>query len=212
MPHEFYPIAPDAAWIARIVPIGVKSVQLRVKNPSLDVRTEIDQALHVCARYDCDLIVNDFWREAIECGARFVHLGQGDLDGADLDAIRAAGIRIGVSTHSEQELARALSVEPDHVALGPIYETKLKEMPWAPQGLPRIGAWKRRLEGRPLVAIGGITLERAPGVYDAGADSIAVVTDVIAHPEPERRVEQWLMLVAQRSESRVTSPSSDPAA
>jgi thiamine-phosphate pyrophosphorylase len=212
MPHEFYPIVPDAGWIARIVPIGVKSVQLRIKDPELDVTAHIAHALEVCARYDCELIVNDFWREAIECGARFVHLGQGDLDGANLDAIRAAGIRIGVSTHSEQELARALSVEPDHVALGPIYETKLKEMPWAPQGLPRIGEWKQRLNGRQLVAIGGITLERAPGVYDTGADSIAVVTDVIAHPEPERRVEQWLALAMERSKSCVTAPCGNPAA
>ena len=111
--------------------------------------------------------------------------------GEDVAAIRRAGIKLGISTHSHEELARALCEDPDYVALGPIYETKLKVMPWAPQGLDRISEWKA-LAKRPLVAIGGITLERAPLVFDAGADSIAVVTDVVAHADPEARTREWL--------------------
>lgn len=190
----FYPIVPDAAWVARIVPLGVRTVQLRVKDAGPErVRAEIAEAMAICAAHGCRLIVNDYWREAIALRASDIHLGQEDLADADLPAIRAAGLRLGVSTHTPDELDIALAAEPDHVALGPIYETTLKAMAYAPQGLPRIGEWKRRI-ACPLVAIGGITLERAPAVLAAGADSIAVVTDVVAHPEPETRVRDWLRL------------------
>ena len=86
---------------------------------------------------------------------------------ADLAAIRAAGLKLGISTHSDAELDAALAAEPDYVALGPIYETKLKAMTWAPQGLSRIAEWRRKI-ACPLVAIGGITLDRAASVLEAG--------------------------------------------
>jgi thiamine-phosphate pyrophosphorylase len=192
MLHKFYPIVPDAAWAARIVPLGVKTVQLRVKDADeARVEQEIGSALALCQAHDCQLIVNDYWRQAIDLGADFVHLGQEDLAGADLAAIRRAGIKLGISTHTHEELQIALDAAPDYVALGPIYETKLKVMKYAPQGLDRIGEWKR-LIACPLVAIGGITLERAPAVLAAGADSIAVVTDIVANPDPEQRVRNWL--------------------
>ena len=193
MLHKFYPIVPDAAWAARIVPLGVKTIQLRVKDADeAAVEREIGSALALCRAHDCQLIVNDYWRQAIDLGADFVHLGQEDLAEADLAAIRRTGIKLGISTHTHEELQIALDAEPDYVALGPIYETKLKVMKYDPQGLGRIGEWKRLITC-PLVAIGGITLERAPAVLAAGADSIAVVTDVIAHPDPEQRVRNWLM-------------------
>jgi thiamine-phosphate pyrophosphorylase len=192
MLHKFYPIVPGAAWAARIVPLGVKTIQLRVKDADEPrVEQEIGAALTLCRAHDCQLIVNDYWRQAIDLGADFVHLGQEDLADADLAAIRRAGIRLGISTHTHEELQIALDADPDYVALGPIYETKLKVMKYAPQGLDRIGEWKR-LIACPLVAIGGITLECAPAVFAAGADSIAVVTDVIVHPDPEQRVRDWL--------------------
>ena len=122
----------------------------------------------------------------------FLHLGQEDLDAADLPAIRRAGIRLGVSTHSEAEFDRALSVTPDYVALGPIWPTTLKRMPWAPQGLERIGDWKRRLGAVPLVAIGGITLDRASSCLRAGAAAVAGVADVWAAPDPEARARAWI--------------------
>ncbi len=157
------------------------------------IATAIRDSLAACRTHGCELVVNDYWRDAIDCGAGFVHLGQGDLETADTAAIRRAGIKLGISTHSHEELDRALREDPDYVALGPIYETTLKVMPWAPQGLARIGEWKA-LAKRPLVAIGGITLERAPFVFDAGADSIAVVSDVIFNPDPEQRSRDWLAL------------------
>lgn len=192
MLHRFYPIVPDAAWVQRIVPLGVKTLQLRIKGANAGrARAEIARSMAICAAHGCQLIVNDYWREAIDLGAEFVHLGQEDLTGADLPAIRKAGIKLGVSTHTREELAIALDAEPDHVALGPIYETTLKAMKYPPQGLDRIGEWKR-LVACPLVAIGGITLERAPAVFQAGADSIAVVTDIAGNPDPEQRVSDWL--------------------
>jgi thiamine-phosphate pyrophosphorylase len=138
------------------------------------------------------LIVNDYWREALSLGADYVHLGQEDLADADVPTIQAKGIRLGISTHSEEELDAALAASPDYVALGPIYETRLKAMKWAPQGLERVRQWKSRIGTLPLVAIGGLTPARAEAVRAAGADSLAVITDFFAHPDPEARVSQWL--------------------
>ena len=189
----FYPVLPDAAWVARIASQGARFIQLRVKDmPPLAVKSEIARTLEIVSAHGCQLVVNDYWREAIDLGAGFVHLGQGDLVGADIAAIKAAGIRLGISTHSPEELEIALAARPDYVALGPIYETRLKAMQWAPQGLGRITEWKARIGNLPLVAIGGITPERAGGVAAAGADSIAVITDFFTHPDPEGRVRQWL--------------------
>lgn len=189
---RFYPIVPDASWVARLARAGVKLIQLRMKDEAQSaIAPAIREALAASRAHGCEVVVNDYWREAIECGAGFVHLGQGDLETADASAIRRAGLKLGISTHSHEELERALREDPDYIALGPIYETTLKVMPWAPQGLARIGEWKA-LAKRPLVAIGGITLERAPAVFAAGADSIAVVSDVVFHPHPEQRSRDWL--------------------
>jgi len=189
----FYPIVPDAAWLARLVPLGVKTIQLRLKDASPErVRREIAASMDACARHGCQLIVNDYWQEALALGADYIHLGQEDLAVADVGAIHAKGARLGISTHSEAELAIALAAKPDYVALGPIYETRLKVMKWPPQGLGRLADWKGRIGDLPLVAIGGITPERAVGVLAAGADSVAVITDFLTHPDPPVRVRQWL--------------------
>ncbi|WP_020087750.1 thiamine phosphate synthase [Hyphomicrobium zavarzinii] len=192
-PDVFYPIVPSAAWLERIAPLGVRTVQLRVKDlePG-EVREEIRASIPVAKAAGCRLIVNDYWEEAIDLGATEIHLGQEDLARADLKAIHRAGIALGVSTHSEHELEIALEADPAYVALGPIYETKLKVMKWAPQGLERIGIWRKRIGTLPLVAIGGITPERAGPVRTAGADSIAVITDFMTAPHPEARVRLWL--------------------
>ena len=189
----FYPIVPDLDWLNRIVPLGVRTVQLRLKNATPeDIRKQIVGSMEVCARHNCQLIVNDYWREALELGADYVHLSQEDLAAADVKALKAHGIKIGISTHSVEELETALAVEPDYVALGPIWETKLKVMKWAPQGLDRIREWKTRIGSLPLVAIGGITPERASSVIEAGAQSAAVITDFFTHPDPEARIRTWL--------------------
>jgi thiamine-phosphate pyrophosphorylase len=188
----FYPVLPDAAWVARIAAQGAKFIQLRVKDmPPHAIKVEIARALEVASAHRCQLVVNDYWREAIDLGADFVHLGQGDLACADIAAIGAAGIKLGISTHSLAELDIALAVAPDYVALGPIYPTKLKAMPWAPQGLARIAEWRAKI-GCQLVAIGGIALERAPDVLAAGASSAAVVTDIVMSDDPEQRTRDWI--------------------
>ena len=188
-----YPILESAAWVRRLLPTGVRLLQLRIKDrPAAELRAEIGESRRLCAHFGAQLVVNDHWQLALEEECDFVHLGQGDLDTADVAALHRAGVRIGISTHDEAELARALALEPDYIALGPIYPTVLKAMAFAPQGLGRIGEWKRRIGDLPLVAIGGITLERLPAVLAAGADSAAVVTDIVRHCEPERRMQGWI--------------------
>jgi thiamine-phosphate pyrophosphorylase len=198
-----YPVVDSAHWVRRLLPVGVRLVQLRVKDlPAEEVRAEIRESKTLCARAGAQLIVNDYWQLAIEEGCDFVHLGQGDLEQADARAVRRAGMKIGVSTHDERELDRALSVDPDYVALGPIYPTLLKVMPWAPQGLARITEWKKRVGHIPLVAIGGLTVERLHGVFAAGADVAAVVTDIVRNPDPEARTREWLEVAEAAAEGR----------
>lgn len=193
----FYPIVPNLGWLDRLVSLGVRTIQLRLKDATPDeIARQIDGSLDICSRRGCQLIVNDHWQAALHSGADYVHLGQEDLDTADLAALKANGVRIGLSSHSLEELDIALAAKPDYIALGPIWETKLKTMKWAPQGLERIGEWKRRMGEIPLVVIAGITIERAPLVLAAGADSAAVITDFITHANPEARVRQWLAWAA----------------
>lgn len=195
---RFYPIVDSAAWVARLAPAGARLIQLRIKDrDEAAILAEVRAALAAAAAAGAQLVVNDHWRAAIEAGADFVHLGQEDLDGADLAAIRARGIRLGVSTHDHAELDRALGTDPDYVALGPIYPTTLKVMRFGPQGLERIGEWRRLVGRRPLVAIGGITLERGPLCLAAGADCVSVVSDVTGHADPEARTRAWVATVEQ---------------
>ncbi len=187
-----YPIVDSAEWVGRLLPCGVRLIQLRIKDRPQALRAEIRAARAQCARGGAQLVVNDYWQLALEEGCDFVHLGQSDLDTADIAALRRAGVRLGISTHDERELERALALEPDYIALGPIYPTLLKAMPFPPQGVARIGTWKGRIGARALVAIGGLTLERLPGVLAAGADSAAVVTDIVRNPDPEARMRAWV--------------------
>ena len=194
---RFYPIFDSADWVARAVPLGVRFVQLRIKDlPESALRAEIADALRICGRYGAALVVNDHWRLAIELGARWLHLGQEDLADADIPAIRRAGLKLGLSTHDHEELDRALGLDPDYVALGPVYPTILKKMKWREQGLERLAEWKRLVGGRPLCAIGGMSVERAPGAFAAGADLVAAVTDITLNPAPEDRMREWLRAAA----------------
>ncbi|WP_422038975.1 thiamine phosphate synthase [Roseibium sp.] len=190
----FYPIVDSSTWVARLVPLGVKLLQLRIKDVEDENRLqqEISAARKVCERHGCQLIVNDYWQLAIDEACDFVHLGQEDLEGADLDAIRRAGLRLGVSTHDGDELETALSADPDYIALGPVFPTSSKSLKWEPQGVAKVTGWKRQVGDLPLVAIGGITLERAVEVLQSGADSIAVISDVTRNPDPEQRTRDWI--------------------
>ena len=189
----FYLIVDSAAWIEKLAPLGVRLVQLRIKDlDEARLRAEIRSAKALCARHRCQLIINDYWRLAIEEGCDFIHLGQEDMQAADLSRIKAAGLRLGLSTHDHFELETALAARPDYIALGPVYPTVLKQMKWAPQGLERLGEWKRLIAPTPLVAIGGLNPGRLEGIFGAGADSAAVVTDITLNADPEARTREWI--------------------
>ena len=191
----FYPIVDSAAWVGRLVGVGTKLIQLRVKDATEQhLRSELHHAMTICRRSGAELVVNDHWELAIDAGADWIHLGQADLDEADIDSIRTHSIRLGISTHSADELERALSFDPDYVALGPVFPTTLKAMPFGPQGLERVAEWKKLIGVRPLVAIGGLTLERAQQCLANGADSVAVVSDITLNADPEARAQEWLAL------------------
>jgi thiamine-phosphate pyrophosphorylase len=190
---RFYPIFDSCDWLQRLVPLGIRLVQLRIKDAAPNqLRHEIREARRICADTGAQLVVNDHWQIAIEEGCDFVHLGQEDLDTADIAAIRAAGLRLGISTHDRAELTRALAFRPDYIALGPVYPTILKKMKWHAQGLDRVREWKALAGEIPLVAIGGMTVARAAGACEAGADIVAAVTDITLHPDPEAQVRCWL--------------------
>jgi len=192
-----YPIVDSAAWVGRLAPLGVRLVQLRIKDrPAPWVAEQIVAARGLCRAAGIQLVINDYWQQALQLQCDFVHLGQEDLAAADLPALRRAGVRLGVSTHDEAELEQALTVRPDYVALGPVYATTLKVMPWKPQGLARVGHWKRCIGALPLVAIGGITLARLPEVLAAGADAAAVVSDIVTAADPEAQTQRWLAAAA----------------
>ena len=189
----FYLIVDSADWIEKLIPLGVKLVQLRMKNVPLEVlHQHIQRAKLVCKQFHCQLIINDYWKAAIEEKCDFIHLGQEDLVAANVDKIKKAGLKLGVSTHDASELNKALAAKPDYVALGPVYQTILKKMKWQPQGLEKVTRWKKLVGDLPLVAIGGLNPERAKAVLEAGADSAAVVTDIAMNENPEDRVKQWL--------------------
>jgi thiamine-phosphate pyrophosphorylase len=192
-PDRFYPVVDSIAWLKRLTMLGVGTVQLRAKDLDDAAATALfREALAVTNGTSTKLVVNDYWRVAIELKAQHLHLGQEDLAVADVAAIRKAGITLGLSTHDEDELETALRAKPDYVALGPIFFTTLKSMRFAPQGIPKISIWKKRVGDLPLVAIGGIKFEQAQEIFAAGADSIAVVSDVTQHADPDARVRQWM--------------------
>ena len=200
-PDRFYPVVDSVAWVARLALLGVGTIQLRAKGLSeSDALQTVRDAIDIIKGTAAKLVVNDYWRAAIAAGAKHLHLGQEDLAelaDTDLKAIRDAGLTLGLSTHDDEELETALRAKPDYIALGPIFPTTLKSMRFAPQGIAKITAWKKRIGDIPLVAIGGIKLEQAREIFAAGADSIAVVSDITQNPEPDARVRAWLGLNAE---------------
>jgi thiamine-phosphate pyrophosphorylase len=192
-PDRFYPVIDSLIWLKRLTALGVGTVQLRAKNLNdAGALALVREALAITRGTKTRLVVNDYWRAAIDGRAEHLHLGQEDLAGADVAAIRRAGLTLGLSTHDDAELDTALRHKPDYVALGPIFPTTLKAMRFGPQGIPRITEWKKRVGNTPLVAIGGIKLEHAAEIFAAGADSIAVVSDVTQNPDPDARIRSWL--------------------
>jgi thiamine-phosphate pyrophosphorylase len=196
LPSRFYPVVPNAAAVRAMLEAGANFIQLRVKNAdAAQVQYEVRRSMALCEAASAQLVINDHWQLALDLGAHFVHLGQEDIAGADLPSLCRRGIRIGISTHDESELERALSVQPAYIALGPIWPTTLKVMPWAPQGVERLTDWKRRIGSLPLVAIGGITLPRITACLNAGANAVAVVNHVVNAADPVARARSWLDLL-----------------
>jgi len=185
-----YPVLPSAEWVERVLDLGVKTVQLRSKQPkSPALVAEIERCVAAGRRHDAQVFINDHWREAIDAGAYGVHLGQEDVRDADLAAIAAAGVRLGLSTHGYYEMLRALHFRPSYLALGAVFATTTKVMPTAPQGLPRLARYVKLLDGVvPLVAIGGIDGGVLPDVLATGVGSAAVVRAVTEAADPATAV------------------------
>ncbi len=174
-----YPVVDSVEWIARLLEAGVRTIQLRIKTlPEADVEAAIVQAIALGKRYHARLFINDYWRLAIKHSAYGVHLGQKDLNVADLDAIRTAGLRLGISTHGDDELDRALTLQPSYIAMGHIYPTQTKVMSSQPLGLDELKRLVASLGDIPTVAIGGISIALAPAVLATGVGSIAVVSAI----------------------------------
>ncbi len=199
-PLDLYPVVDSADWIARLLPLGIKTIQLRIKDKdATTLKHEIEQAVALSRQFQAQLFINDYWQLAIECGAYGVHLGQEDLDIADINAIAKAGLRLGISTHSYYEIARAHAIQPSYIAMGPIYSTTTKVMQFGPQGLEQLADWVTLLkEHYPLTAIGGINLERAPQVLATGVESCAMVTAITLADDVEETVRELLNLHHQR--------------
>lgn len=203
MLNRFYLIVDSTHLLDQYVDAGVRCVQLRMKDkPDSLCRQEIRRARTVCESAGATLIINDYWQLALDEGCNAVHLGQEDLQGADINLLKEAGVRVGISTHDRKELVIALAHTPDYIALGPIYPTLLKKMPWRAQGLDKLQRWKQAIDDIPLVAIGGFTPDRAAGAFAHGADSICVVTDIAQHEDPVTRVHEWLAVTSRISSIR----------
>lgn len=196
-----YPVVDSVAWIERLLAAGVKTLQLRIKDKQDDeVEADVITAIALGRRYDARLFINDYWRLAIKHQAYGVHLGQEDLQATDLEAIRAAGLRLGVSTHDDMEIDVALAARPSYIALGHVFPTQTKQMPSAPQGLEQLARHIERLGDYPTVAIGGISLERAPAVLATGVGSIAVVSAITQADDWQAATAQLLDLAGAGDE------------
>ncbi|OBP15072.1 thiamine-phosphate diphosphorylase [Rheinheimera sp. SA_1] len=193
-PIGLYPVVDDLQWLIRLLPLGVQTIQLRLKNKTAaELERQIQHAVELCRDYQIQLFINDHWQLAIKYQAFGVHLGQEDLADADLTAIAEQGLRLGVSTHGYAELARVLPLQPSYIALGHIFPTNTKQMPSAPQGLQRLQQYVRlcaTLPSVPTVAIGGIDERNIQAVVQTGVRGVAVVSAILAAPQPEKALQQ----------------------
>jgi thiamine-phosphate pyrophosphorylase len=205
-PIGFYPVVPDAAWVQRLLGWGVRTIQLRIKSTD-HTPAEIEQQVHAAIEAGrtvpgAQVFINDHWQLALAAGAYGVHLGQEDLDTADLNALRSAGLRLGLSTHTPAELARAKAAQPSYLAIGPIYPTTLKVMPYEPVGLARLKDWAAQAAPYPVVAIGGISLALLPGVLACGVDGVAVVSAVTQAADSQQAAQAGLRISGRQQAAR----------
>jgi len=204
-----YAIVDSSAWVARVLAEGVRLVQLRVKEAPADALVrEIRAAVAIARAAGATLIVNDHWELALELGAHGVHLGQDDLEGADIDALHHAGLLLGISTHSYWEVCRARALSPSYIACGPIHATTLKQMPWIPQGDANLAYWCALLHDTPIVAIGGMDAARARDAMRAGAWAVAVVGAITRSDDPRAAIGQLQTAMADAARAdRVALPA-----
>ncbi|CAM5222608.1 thiamine phosphate synthase [Alishewanella longhuensis] len=202
-----YPVVESVAWLKRLLPLGIKTIQLRIKAAAdpAQLVAEITAAIALGKQYQAQVFINDHWQLALQLGAYGVHLGQEDLATADLHALQQAGIRLGISTHGYAELLRAKALQPSYIALGHIFPTKTKQMPSKPQGLARLAQYVQLAAPYPTVAIGGINAERLSAVAATGVNSIAVVTAITEAAEPEQATQELMARLAQALTSRQSS-------
>ncbi len=201
-----YPVVDSVVWLEKCFAEGIRTIQLRLKTVDIQLaQDEINKAVAIAARYpDSRLFINDHWQLAIEAGAYGVHLGQQDLYQSDLDAIAKAGLRLGISTHSYWELSRALTVNPSYIALGPIYQTDSKIMPWQPQGHDKVVEWLNILGETPLVAIGGIDVPRAKALKKTGVGSVAMISAITKAADYQAVCRELLALWPEADKTKST--------
>ena len=193
-----YPVVDSVAWLTRLLPLGVNTIQLRIKTADQQqLSAEIAAAIALAKQYQAQLFINDHWQLALQLGAYGVHLGQEDLATADLHALQQAGIRLGVSSHGYAELLRAKALQPSYIALGHIFPTKTKQMPSQPQGVAKLAQYVPLAAPYPTVAIGGINAERIAAVAATGVNSIAVVTAITEAADPEQATQLLMALLAK---------------
>jgi len=186
-----YGVMPDSEWIKRMVDAELPTVQLRLKSDDMKhIHAEIKQSIEAVKGSKTLLFINDYWQSAIELGAYGVHLGQEDLATADLNAIRNAGLRLGLSTHGYAEMVYADRFSPSYIAMGAVFPTTLKQMPTAPQGLGRLYKYAQLMQAYPLVAIGGIDENSIHAVASSGVGSVAVVRAITASDDPKAAVKR----------------------
>lgn len=201
-----YPVVDTLEWLALVLEQGVTTAQLRIKDPNdPELRSKIQQAIQLGQQHGAQVFINDYWQLAISLGAYGVHLGQEDIEIADLGAIQKAGLRLGISTHGYFEIMRAFNLKPSYIALGHIFPTVTKDMPSQPQGVERLGQYVELIGGAyPTVAIGGISAARLPAVKATGVDSIALVTAITRAENPQFATKVLLNAMTREGEHHAT--------
>ncbi len=204
-----YPVVDSVDWLKKLIPLGIKTIQLRIKeHPPEAVESDLIEAIHVAKKHNIRLFINDYWQLAVKHKAYGIHLGQEDLDklgNDDLAMITNAGCRLGISTHCYTEVARAHGIKPSYLALGPIFDTTSKIMPWIPQGVPAVHNWVDLLgNAYPMVAIGGINQERAKALKKTGIGSVAMITAITEANDYQQVTKQLLALWQPRTNTEIT--------
>ena len=190
-----YPVVDRSDWLEKLLPLGVKTIQLRIKDlQGYPLEEDIKRSVLLAKQYNATLFINDYWDLAIQFGANGVHLGQDDLPKADIAKIHEAGLYLGVSTSCYYEVAAALAVNPSYIACGPIYSTTSKIMSFNPQGIEQLKRWRRTLQ-YPLVAIGGINLERLPDILKTNVEGISLISAITKATDPDIATKQFLRII-----------------